>query len=64
MSIQTKAGGTVERAFELAPESATLEELRQKLKREGYSQVEEHLSGGSLRSDLKKMLGQQVGSTP
>lgn len=57
MALETRAEGTVERAFQLAPESTTLQELRQKLKREGYSQVEEHLSWGALRSDLKKLLG-------
>ena len=58
MAFQLRCAGTVERAFQLARGSATLDELRQKLKREGYSQVEEHLSGGALRSDLKKLLGE------
>lgn len=57
MGFQTRSGGTVARAFALAPESTSLDELRQKLKREGYSQVDEHLSGAALRSDLKKLLG-------
>ncbi len=48
--------GTVERAFELARESTSLEEVRKKLRREGYSQVDEHLSGGAIRSTLKKLL--------
>ena len=56
MAGSNRSIGTVERAFELAAQSATIEEVRQKLKREGYSQVEEHLSGCAIRSDLKKVL--------
>jgi hypothetical protein len=48
--------GTVERAFQLARESETLDEVRQKLRREGYTQVDEHLSGGVIRAELKKLL--------
>jgi hypothetical protein len=48
--------GTVERAFQLAPASASVEEVRAKLRREGYAQVDEHLSGGMIRSELKRLL--------
>lgn len=48
--------GTVERAFQVASEVETLEEVRRQLKREGFAQVEEHLSGGTIQSDLKKLL--------
>jgi hypothetical protein len=48
--------GTVERAFQLAPEARSLDEVRYRLKREGYTQVEEHLSGAAIRSELKKLL--------
>ena len=51
-----RATGTVERAFQLAKESASLDEVRQKLRREGYTQVDEHLSGGRIRFELKKLL--------
>ena len=47
--------GTVERAFELAPECRSFDELRIRLKREGYESVDQHLQG-SLRSDLVKLL--------
>jgi hypothetical protein len=47
--------GTVERAFQLAPECRTVAEIRAKLVREGYSNVEAHLQG-SLRRDLRKLL--------
>lgn len=49
--------GIVQRAFQLAPGSASIDEVRSKLRREGYSQVDEHLGGGVIRSDLKKLLG-------
>jgi hypothetical protein len=48
--------GTVERAFQLAPECLSLDEIRAKLKREGYSNVVEHLSGGVIRKDLARLL--------
>ncbi|WP_341632101.1 hypothetical protein [Sphingomonas agri] len=48
--------GTVERAFQLAPQCKTLEELRSKLAREGYTNVDAHLKD-SLRRELKKRLG-------
>ena len=48
--------GTVERAFQLAPVSGSLEELRSRLRREGYAQVDEHLSGPSIRRELTKRL--------
>lgn len=56
MTPSTGAIGTVERAFQLARESTTLEEVRHKLRREGYTQVDEHLGGRAIRSDLKKLL--------
>jgi len=44
----------IERAFELASESASLKELRVKLRREGFSrtEVELNLSGRLLKSQL------------
>lgn len=47
--------GTVHRAFELAPECTSLEELRRKLKREGYSSVDDHVQG-SLKKELLRLL--------
>lgn len=46
---------TIERAFQVAPECTSLDELRYKLKTEGYSSVDEHLQGSSIRSDLKRL---------
>jgi hypothetical protein len=48
--------GTVQRAFELAPECTTIGEIRFRLKREGYSAVDEHLQGSSVQNDLKLLL--------
>ena len=47
--------GTVERAFDLAPECRTLDELRAKLAEEGHSNITAHLQD-SLKRDLKKLL--------
>jgi hypothetical protein len=48
----------VERAFQLAPESRSIDQLRAKLAQEGYArnEVDAHLSGGSIRANLKKLL--------
>ena len=46
--------GITERAFELARRSASVEEIRNKLKSEGYANVDAHLAGPSIRSDLKR----------
>lgn len=50
--------GTVERAFQLAPECRTMEEVRTRLLREGLTNVDAHLQG-SLRKDLAKLLKQE-----
>jgi hypothetical protein len=44
----------VERAFQLAPSVTSVEEIRTMLRREGYSNVDAHLAGASIRADLKK----------
>lgn len=44
----------VERAFQLAPTMSSVEEIRQALRHEGYSNVDAHLAGASIRADLKK----------
>jgi hypothetical protein len=48
--------GVIERAFELAGCSATVEEVRSQLKREGYLNVDAHLMGRKIRSDLVKII--------
>ena len=47
--------GTVERAFQLAPECRTMDELRAKLSKEQFGAIDAHLQG-SLRRDLRKLL--------
>jgi hypothetical protein len=51
--------GTVERAFQLAPECQSIEELRAKLIKEGCSNIDAHLQG-SLRRDLAKLFKKQA----
>ena len=46
----------IERAFELAPECASVSEVRSKLKTEGYSQIEAHLSGRMIRGQIVQRL--------
>ena len=46
----------IERAFELAPECGTLEEIRQKLVGEGYAQVAAHLDGKYIKAQLYERL--------
>ena len=40
--------------FELARGTANVEEIRKTLRREGYSNVDAHLGGASIRAQLKK----------
>ena len=52
--------GIIERAYELAPECSTVDEVRGALRREGYSNVDGHLSGPRIRADLTKLLNMRV----
>jgi hypothetical protein len=49
--------GTIERAFELAPDCVDIDQVRTTLKREGYGSVDAHLSGRLIQTDLRKRLG-------
>ena len=44
----------IERAFELASSSTSIDEIRKALRQEGYSNVDAHLGGASIKADLKK----------
>ena len=46
----------IARAFELASESLTIQEVRHKLKLEGYDQIDAHLSGRHIRGQLNERL--------
>lgn len=47
---------TVERAFQLASEAASIDEIKSRLRKEGYSNVEAHLGSPQLRSQLNALL--------
>jgi hypothetical protein len=44
----------IERAFQLAPGATSVEQIRKALRQEGYSNVDAHLAGASIKADLKK----------
>lgn len=44
----------IERAFELACGSRTVDEVRKALKDEGYANVDAHLAGASIKAELKR----------
>ena len=44
----------IERAFQLAPNYTSVEDIRKALRQEGYSNIDAHLAGASIRADLKK----------
>ena len=46
----------IERAYQLAEQSETIDEVRKQLSEEGYMQVEAHLGGPKIRADLRKIL--------
>lgn len=53
MSLPTD---TIKRAFELAEEQPTVAHIRAALKDEGYSAVDEHLSGKAIREQLNEII--------
>lgn len=50
----------IERAFQLAGDSTSVEEVRKALRSEGYQHVDAHLSGASIKADLKKRFARQT----
>lgn len=44
--------GIIERAYQLAQTLADVEQIRRHLRKEGYSNVDAHLAGPKIRSDL------------
>ena len=53
-----RIAGIIERAFQLAQHLASVEEIRAQLRKEGYSNVDAHLMGRKIRSDLVKVIRQ------
>lgn len=49
----------VERAFQLASSATSIDEIRRALRQEGYSNVDAHLQGASIKADLKKRFAKQ-----
>ena len=54
--------GTVERAFDLADsgEFRSIQEIRNRLAKEGLTDVDRHLTGGAIRRDLRKVMDAAV----
>ena len=46
--------GIIERAFQLAQGTNNVDEIRKALRQEGYSNVDAHLAGASIKADLRK----------
>lgn len=44
----------IERAFQLARDSASIDEIRKVLRKEGYANVDAHLGGASIKAELRK----------
>lgn len=44
----------IERAFQLASGATSIDEIRKALRREGYSNVDAHLGGSSIKAELKR----------
>ena len=47
----------IERAFQLAPSATSIEDIRKTLRQEGYSNVDAHLGGASIKAELKRKFG-------
>lgn len=54
------APGVIERAYQLAQTSADVEQIRLQLRKEGYSNVDAHLAGPKIRSDLIRIIKRPV----
>ena len=52
--------GLVERAFQLASECGSLQELERRLSREGFSNVASYLSGRQIRCNLRDRLNPEL----
>jgi hypothetical protein len=46
----------IARAFQLAEDCSSIDEIRAKLKKEGFSNVDAHLMGGQIRGALTKVI--------
>jgi hypothetical protein len=46
----------IERAFQLAAESGSIDEVQRKLMREGFFHVHAHLAGRQMRGEIQRRL--------
>lgn len=53
----------IKRAFDLAEQCGSVDEVRQKLQREGYFHVQAHLSGPQINADLRRRLNPELRAT-
>ena len=44
----------IERAFQLARDTDNVDQIRKALRQEGYSNVDAHLAGASIKAELRK----------
>ena len=44
----------IERAFQLARDTDNVDAIRKALRQEGYSNVDAHLAGASIKAELRK----------
>jgi hypothetical protein len=51
----------IERAFQLARDGNQIDDIRKALRQEGYSNVDAHLAGASIKADLKKQAAAKIG---
>jgi len=54
--------GIIERAFQLASQCSSIEELRKHLRKEGFMQVDAHLSGLGFKRELRKLFNDGAGA--
>ena len=53
-------GNIIERALELASQCGTIEQVRKKLSREGYMNVDAHLTGRFIKQQIKDRLNPEL----
>ncbi|MEO6256885.1 MAG: hypothetical protein ABIO69_08765 [Sphingomicrobium sp.] len=54
--MRMAATSVVERAFDVAGQCSTIDEIRRLLRDEGFAQVDAHLGGRTIRRQLKALL--------
>ena len=60
MLVVVQGTNIIERAFQLAGDSGSVEEVKRKLIHEGYIGVHAHLGGRLTRSDIVKRLNPEL----